>query len=321
MQNGKPIASKNKITMVAAGCLAAILLIGSYFVALSEFVDSKPEEETSLVSTTVESSEGDEIASSEVYEESSTYKYYDSIRFESTPIQNSSVKNGTLAVINSDTGCPTVDQSEIVNIGLVKTESVYGLANMSLVLYEDAITNIDKFIVGFYEQVPRNGLIIAKGYTPADSIASSEPAIDLTTGYSVQFSIFNSSYKFSDDEFSYLKDQAYRYGIIQRYPENKENFTGHSADNTIYRYVGLAHSMYMNHYRISLEEYIDKIATQRVVEYESDLESGVSYVIYYVPVDDSTGTTYVQVPKGDEYSYTISGDGDSGFIVTVKVSK
>lgn len=311
--------STNKTTMLICGCLAVIFLLGSYIAALAQF--GNPIEYKSDETSVIEESSEEE--SSEVSIESvaeSEYKYFDKMQFERRPFSNGSVADGSLAVVNeTNKTFPVIDQSEIVNIGLVKTESVYGLSNMSLVMYEEAITNIDKFIVDFYQQVPRNGLIISKGYTSVDAVNKSEATVDLVTGYSVQFSIYNSSYKFSDPEFAYLREQAYRYGVIQRYPSGKESYTGRDSDNTVYRYVGLAHSMYMNHYMLSLEEYIDRIRTYKVIEYESELENDVAYVTYYVPVDETTGTTYVDVPVGDNCSFTVSGDGAKGFVVTVRI--
>jgi hypothetical protein len=44
---------------------------------------------------------------------------------------------------------------------------------------------------------------------------------------------------------------------------------------------------------------------------------GNQYEIYYVPASDTELTT-IKVPK--DLPYTISGDNDSGFIVTVNLS-
>ena len=320
MQNKKPENVSNKTVILICGILAAVIMLGSFVVALTKFTDTTDE----VIESSEVSEESSEAVSEEISEISISndeYDYYSKLQFERKPFSNASVADGTLAIINEGTKTfPTIDQSQIVNIGLVKTESVYGLSNMSLVMYEEAILNIDNFIVSFYEQVPKNGLIISKGYTSSDAVTLSEPTVDLATGYSVQFSIYKSSYKFSDSEFSYLREQAYRFGVIQRYPNEKDNYTGHKSDNTVYRYVGLPHRMYMNHYMLSLEEYIDRIRTYQVIEYESELEKDTVYVIYYVPVDDSTGTTYVDVPVGEQYSYTVSGDGDKGFVVTVKMN-
>lgn len=311
--------NKKSKEIVVIGLVAALAMLISYVFALAQFeIGWQVEEETSAVSEDVVFSEPE--SSAEVSTTTKEYEYYDDFVFEAYPYQNKSVVDGSLAIIkDGSNGFPSIDQSRIVNIGEVRT-NVYGLSNMSLVLYKEAIENIDKFIVSFYEQVPSNGLIINKGYTSGDKISPTETTIDLATGYSVQFSIFNSSYKFSDTEFSYLRDQAYRYGVIQRYPSGKEQYTSHDSDNTIYRYIGLAHTQYMNRYRYSLEEYIDKVKTEGIIEYKSELEDNVAYVIYYVPVDESVGTTYVDLPQNDNCSYSVSGDGGNGFIVSVKIS-
>ena len=323
MDKQQNTSNNNKGIIIIAGLLAFALMIGSYIIALAQFPNAGygAPDDSSVIE---ESSEYSEIiedeSSTEVVEKH--YEYYYDFQFESFPYRNSEVVNGSLAVIkDGSNGFPLIDQSKIVNIGQVKTENVYGLNNMSLVLYEEAISGIDKFLCSFFEQVPKNGLIINKGYLSSEHVASSDTVIDLTTGYSVQFSIYNSAYKFSDVEFSYLRDQAYKYGVIQRYPEGKREFTSHDADNTIYRYVGLAHSQYMNLYRYSLEEYLDKVRTEGVIEYKSELENNVAYVIYYVPLDQNVGTTYLPLPKGDKYSYSVSGDGKNGFVVSVKVTQ
>lgn len=320
MQKNKQNTSDDKKMLLVAGALAIVIMIASYITALAQFSDGK----SAISNISSEYVETSSESSSEVVSEAidhKEYEYYGDFVFESFPYQNSAVVNGSLAVIkDGSNGYPTIDHSKIVNIGNVKTANIYGLANMSLVLYDEAIANIDKFIVSFFEQVPSNGLIINKGYTSSDKIAASDNFVDLVTGYSVQFSIYNSSYKFSDMEFSYLRDQAYRYGVIQRYPEGKESYTNHDSDNTIYRYVGLAHSQYMNRYRYSLEEYLDKIRTEGIIEFKSELEQDTAYVVYYVPLDEDIETTYISLPQGDGYSYSVSGDGENGFIVTVKVS-
>ena len=313
------MANGNKSTMLIALVISLVFLV-SFICALSTFIDATESVEPVASDVQQESYEAESSESVSTNEQPANYKYYDSLSFETVTLSNSEVVNGPLAVIKDGAnGYPKVNQADIVNIGRYKEGKPYGLSNMSLVLVEEAIVNIDKFIVSFYDQVPNNGLIINRGYTASDVISPDATFIDLTCGYSVQFSIYNSSYKFSDVEFGYLRDHAYRYGVIQRYPVNKEEYTMHDADSTIYRYVGLPHSMYMNHYNHCLEEYIDKISTVEIIEYESELETDTAYIIYYVAVNDEGTTTEVPVPDGENYEYSISGDGSDGFIVTVKV--
>jgi len=312
-----PKNNKNSLVSIAA-VFAALLLLVSYIVALTKFVDEdSDQDQSSTVESSLESSGSVSSVVSETSQNQTEYKYYGALQLQEQPFSNAGVVNGSLALIDSS-NYPIVDQERIVNIYSNRVGKVYGLANTSLVLYDEALRAIDAFIVSFYEQVPSNGLIIDKGYMRPEMISADDVKIDLTSGYSVQFAINSSPYKFSDSEFGYLRDQAYKYGVIQRYPADKDSFTGHSGNNTVYRYVGIAHSSYMNHYNLSLEEYIDKIKTNKVLEFESEIENGVAYVIYYVELDEQVGTTYVPVPADGEYM--ISGDGSDGYIVSVKVS-
>lgn len=69
------------------------------------------------------------------------------------------------------------------------------------------------------------------------------------------------TYDLAFDEFTgtkediWLKENAYKYGFIQRYPENKENITGYIAESWHYRYVGkdVAKTIYED--KITFDEY------------------------------------------------------------------
>ena len=308
--------------LTTAGICVAVAVVLVFFVmGLSRFAANN-DESSQPVSETEESEApvSEPSESSEEPSQTGAYKYYDQLEFEDFTFRNSDVLTGTLAVIDGSLGYPQVNDEDLVRISSVKTPQVYGLANTSLLLNGTAMSKFDAFIVSFYSSTPNNGLIISRGYTTPDAAGDDPKIIELATSYSLKLGIYNSSYKFSDDEFSYLKDQCFKYGIIRRYPEGKETYTGQEADYTIYRYVGLAHSDYMDYYNYSLEEYIDKLHTDKVVEFESRLEDGVTYVVYYVPAD-SGDTTEVPIPTDSvTYPYEISGDGTDGFIVTVKVS-
>ena len=317
--NNKREGSYKYMYLMTAGiCVAVAVMLVLFVMALSRFAgnndNSEPESEA-------ESSQASSVVISEPSEETSEasrYKYLDSIQREDCLFNNADVMNGKLAVIDGKVGYPSVSQSDMVRISDVKTPDLYGLSNTSLFLDKEAMKSFDAFIVSFASTTPKSGLIIVSGYVKPESAKDAKTA-ELTTSYSVKFGIFNSSYKFSDNEFSYLKEQCYKYGIIRRFPDGKETYTGQESDSTLYRYVGLAHSLYMNHYNYSLEEYIDKIRTDKVIEYESELESNTAYVIYYVPAE-SGETTSIPVPVDSErHPYEISGDGENGFIVTVRV--
>ncbi|MBO4601118.1 MAG: M15 family metallopeptidase [Bacilli bacterium] len=55
--------------------------------------------------------------------------------------------------------------------------------------------------------------------------------------------------------YLWLKDNAYKYGFILRYPEGKENITGFSFEPWHYRYVGVDAAKYIYENQITFEEY------------------------------------------------------------------
>ncbi len=316
--------NKNKRTLsgisLLAGAIALIVLVSTVF-ALAQF--RTPESDIS----TVESSEpvpqqdesSQEQSTAEVSEPSKD-TYYSKLILEDTAFSNSDVVNGSLAVITgSGDKFPTIDEAKKTAISRLKTGNVYGLSTTALVAYESAIKAIDSLIVAFDAQSVKNsGLIISRAYMQHETIGDHPEYADLTTGYSVELALYNTNNKFTDEGFKFLPDQCYKYGVIQRYPTGKETYTNVASSSTIYRYVGLAHSWYMNYYNLCLEEYIDKLRTERLIEYKSELESNVEYIIYYVEADQSGNTTNIPIPANANYTYEISGDGNSGFIVTVR---
>ena len=56
-------------------------------------------------------------------------------------------------------------------------------------------------------------------------------------------------------EFTWMKDNAYKYGFILRYPEGKEKLTGYNYEPWHYRYVGKKIAKYIYENNITFEEY------------------------------------------------------------------
>ncbi len=315
MDKNLNINNKKDGSTIIISVLIFSLIFVSFSVALSQFVDQS--HDMSDASSVDEISISDSAPpstsdASESDEPKGSYEYFDKINYVKTPISNSKVASGTLVLANSSS---VVNEDELVPIHSSRTGK-YDLKDYSLRLRKDAITNIDLFIMSFYSKYKNNGLGIAEGY----KLTSEGADKDLSTGYSVKFTTYKTSNTLSDEDFYYLKEQAFKYGIIQRYPAGKKESTGFDESLSIYRYVGLVHSCYMNHYNLSLEEYLDKIKTEKVIEYKNNYESNASYLIYYVPMDEARDSTYINVPSDPKYAYTVSGDGDNGFIITVKIS-
>lgn len=56
--------------------------------------------------------------------------------------------------------------------------------------------------------------------------------------------------------FNYLKENAYRFGFILRYPKSKENITGYNYEPWHFRYVGIKLASKIYYSNLCLEEYI-----------------------------------------------------------------
>lgn len=56
-------------------------------------------------------------------------------------------------------------------------------------------------------------------------------------------------------EFTWMQENAYKYGYILRYPKDKEYITGYQYEPWHYRYVGTEISTYMQKHNITYDEY------------------------------------------------------------------
>lgn len=81
------------------------------------------------------------------------------------------------------------------------------------------------------------------------------------TGLSFDFTISKSNKKvktnYESDEYSYLKNIAYLYGFIIRYPQDKGKVTGYYYRPDHLRYVGRDVAKYLTKNNLTLEEYFE----------------------------------------------------------------
>lgn len=121
---------------------------------------------------------------------------------------------------------------------------------------------------------------------------------------------------------TWLVENSYKYGFIQRFPASKSSNTGVSDYEEAFRYVGLPHAKYIHDNGLCLEEYIEALKTSKDgLDIKTD--DGCTYHTYYVACN--AGDT-IKVPANDDsgnpiYEYTISGTNDGGVVITVKLTK
>lgn len=107
---------------------------------------------------------------------------------------------------------------------------------------------------------------------------------------------------------AWLRDNAWQFGFILRYPEGKEDITGISYESWHFRYVGQPHAAFMVKKNFCLEEYIEWLKNGGSYELTVD---NVDYRVYRSDADGDI----IDVPADDRYS--VSTDNDGGYIVTV----
>ena len=80
------------------------------------------------------------------------------------------------------------------------------------------------------------------------------------TGLAIDVMGPNKDYNLFEEtkEFKWMKENAYKYGFILRYPKDKEHITGFKYEPWHYRYVGIPLATYIHNKNITLEEYFEK---------------------------------------------------------------
>ncbi|MBQ8472551.1 MAG: D-alanyl-D-alanine carboxypeptidase family protein [Bacilli bacterium] len=109
----------------------------------------------------------------------------------------------------------------------------------------------------YYDQViVYNNWVKRDGIELADTYSARAGHSEHQTGLAIDLNLINNSFK-NTNEFNWLNQNAYKYGFILRYPENKQDITGYIYEPWHYRYVGveLAEKLYNNGNWITMEEY------------------------------------------------------------------
>lgn len=109
----------------------------------------------------------------------------------------------------------------------------------------------------------------------------------------------------------WLSENAWRFGFVIRYPEDKTEITGISYEPWHLRYVGKPHSEIMQRQGWCLEEYIEVLRQNGGLTIRTD-DGKIWQVDYQLAKD---GMIVVPLIVGTRYS----GDGRDGFIISAPV--
>lgn len=155
---------------------------------------------------------------------------------------------------------------------LQEISSQYALNGMKLVSYaKDAFEEMSKAakkeglsIVAMstyrdynYQTTLYNNYAKQDGKEKADTYSGRPGYSEHQTGLAVDVYNMKESYTNFEKtkEFTWMEENAYKYGFILRYPQNKEKETGYEYESWHYRYVGKEIAEYIKNNNISYEEY------------------------------------------------------------------
>ncbi|MBB4823415.1 D-alanyl-D-alanine carboxypeptidase [Sporosarcina luteola] len=109
-------------------------------------------------------------------------------------------------------------------------------------------------------------------------------------------------------EGKWIEHNAWKYGFVLRYPQDKTQITGIQYEPWHIRYVGLPHSAVMQENNFVLEEYLEYLKEVKDITVTI---KGIHYTVSYHYFKQ--GMT-LHLPSN--HPYTISGDNVEGIIVT-----
>jgi LAS superfamily LD-carboxypeptidase LdcB len=155
---------------------------------------------------------------------------------------------------------------------LVAVTGFYGIIYMrsiakdNFIKLQNAINNDLKVNIlpttayrGFaFQQNLYNNYVKKDGIEAADTYSARPGFSEHQTGLAIDLKDSSlSTIRINDTDYTWLKNNAYKYGFIIRFPANKEKLTGYQEENWHIRYVGLDAAQKIHDSELSLEEYID----------------------------------------------------------------
>lgn len=267
----------------------------------------------------------------------------DKVIYETYNVPTKDKFHGNLILVNENYRYFSGDE-KLVNINEMNAEkgrTLFSAVDPSetdkMMIVEDVYEPMASMIFDFYDATQISNILIYGAYRSTDfqqqlyeddlaATGNEESTRVAKAGFSehesgLAFDITTyPDYDYQGEgEYVWLTENCYKYGLIIRYPENKEQITKIQSEPWHFRYVGKPHAYYMTKNNLCLEEYIDMIITKYYYQNDEHLEftddNGNEYEVYFVLSDDASDVTTIPVPTGKKFE--VSGTNVNGFIVTV----
>lgn len=115
-----------------------------------------------------------------------------------------------------------------------------------------------------FQRTLYNNYVASDGVTAADTYSARPGYSEHQTGLSIDLknTAISGSTRLTAENYEWLSNNAYRFGFIIRFPEDKTYITGYQFENWHIRYVGLDAAKIIYEQDLTLEEYIDLYVTE-----------------------------------------------------------
>ena len=259
----------------------------------------------------------------------------DAIKYVEIDVSKSEINKGSLILVNGDHRVVYPAAGELARFDGNKSNT-YVMSMNGMLVNVIALSPINNLFDAFSAATGKNNVTIWTSYRDAarqaavydayvngkDDPTARAGSSDHNTGLGivlvVQVNGVWKSVKECGAEYSWLIENAHKYGFIERHPDDKIDITGLDYSQRYYiRYVGVAHSEYMKKNNLCLEEYINVLkGYPHGTNLEFTTDDGTEYSIYYV--NGNVEGDMVKVPVPEDKEYTISGNNVDGFVVSFK---
>ncbi|MDE6149117.1 MAG: D-alanyl-D-alanine carboxypeptidase family protein [Ruminococcus sp.] len=314
-----------KYKNIAIAMAIILLILLSISTACSKNGSSKTKDSSSSIA------ENESSSTTEKNQLTSNFRYI-SIKNEDA------LGKGVLTLIDSKnkyTGGTPANLVGVYNYLFNKSEEQIMSASSTDVKGEEALLEaLNSMMSDFYSKTKLSNVIVNTIYysANADSEKSEENNTNITeyskeheTGYAFDLNTYTAdtgSYPdfTGEGKYKWILENCHKYGIVQRYTEEKADVTGVKAQTNHFRYVGKPNAEIMKKNNLCLEEYIDYIkgySFEKPLIFESDEK--LTYAVYYVAADNAK-TTNLPIPLKEndtEYPYEYSGNNKDGYIIWI----
>lgn len=156
-----------------------------------------------------------------------------------------------------------------------------------------------------YQDTLYNTYVSQKGKDKADASSARPGHSEHQTGLSIDFNDASSNFD-SSKEAKWLKENAYKYGFIVRFPEGKSDKTGFKYESWHVRYIGGAKAKAVYESGVTLEEYLGLTSKYGDTKKDGD------------PLDAPTCAGNTGAGGENNWKKKSTGEGDVGDWLNVK---